>query len=162
MLFRSLYNLVAAAQGFQTSSFQNVGFAADSNLEFNYIFDVIENELLINEYRDNFKTAIKLMIDTIATQHQQTDWMMKTSFVDIYHRIRGLDQIPVYLPQPESTVTEFFGEIKPYHTKLKQYIATYDNSDNIDYAYSQISDFDLQPYKNTAINKYRRDRKSTR
>jgi len=151
----SLYDLVAANQGFQTSSFQNVGFDADSNLEFSYIFGVIKDKMLINEYRPNFKAAIKLMIDTIATQHQQTDWMMKTSFVDIYHRVRGLDQLPVYLPQPESTVTSFFAEVKPYHTKLKQYIAIYDNNNAIDYAYASATDFDLQPYKNSIINKYR-------
>jgi len=151
----NLYNLTAAHQGFQTSSFEDVGFDADSNLEFNYIFNVIQNDLLISDYRSSFKAAIKLMIDTIATQHQQTDWMMKTSFVDIYHRVRGLDQLPVYLPQPESTVTNFFAEVKPYHTKLKQYIATYDNNNAIDYAYASTTDFDLQPYKNSTISKYR-------
>jgi hypothetical protein len=151
----NLYNLAAASQGFQTSSFQSVGFDTDSNLEFNTIFDIIRDYLLINEYRNEYKEAIALLIDIVANQHQQTDWMMKTSLVDLYHRVRGLDQLPVYLPQPENTVTEFFNEVKPFHTKLKQYIARYDNSNDIDKAYASITDFDLQPYKNTIVNSYR-------
>lgn len=151
----NLYSLAAASQGFQTSSFQSVGFDTDSNLEFNVIFAVIRDYLLINEYRSEYKEAIALLIDIVASQHQQTDWMMKTSLVDLYHRVRGLDQLPVYLPQPEDTVTDFFNEVKPFHTKLKQYIARYDNSNDIDMAYASITDFDLQPYKNSLTGKYR-------
>jgi len=151
----NLYSQVAAGQGFQTSSFQAVGFDTDSNLEFNRIFDVVTNYLLTNEYRTEYKQTLTLMIDTIASQHLQTDWMMKTSFVDLYHRVRGLDQLPVYLPQPENTVTDFFSEVKPFHTKLKQYVAKYDNNNALDYAYTNATDFDLQPYYNTVIKKYR-------
>jgi len=150
-----LYSLSDAGQGFEGSSLEATGFATDNNLEFNIIFGIIRDLLLTNEYRTEFKKIIKLMIDTIATQHLQTDWMMKTSLIDIYHRVRGLDILPVYLPQPETIVTDFFNEVKPFHTKLKQYIAKYDNSNNVDYAYSSITDFDLQPYYNTAIAKYR-------
>jgi hypothetical protein len=151
----NLYNLVSASQGFQTSSFQSVGFDTDSNLEFSAIFAVIRDYLLINEYRSEYKESIALLIDIVASQHQQTDWQMKTSLVDLYHRVRGLDQLPVYLPQPENTVTSFFNEVKPYHTKLKQYVAIYDNGNNIDTAYSSITDFDLQPYKNSLTGQYR-------
>jgi len=151
----NLYNLVTAKQGFQTSSFETVGFDNDSNLEFSYIFDIIRDNLLNNEYRPKFKSIVSLMIDTIATQNIATDWLMKTSFVDIYHRVRGLDPLPVYLPQPETIVTEFFAEAKPYHTQLKQYIAKYDNDDNIDIAHANTTDFDLQPYYNKTIRSYR-------
>ena len=151
----TLYDQLLSGQGFQTSSLETVGFANDANLEFSAIFGIVRDLLLTSEYRNSWKNIIRLMIDTIATQHLQTDWMMKTSFVDIYHRVRGLDPLPVYLPQPENIVTDFFNEVKPFHTKLKQYIAKYDNSNNIDYAYASLTDFDLQPYFNTAISKYR-------
>jgi hypothetical protein len=151
----TLYDQISSGQGFQTSSLETVGFASDSNLEFSVIFGIVRDLLLVNEYRVDWKSILRLLIDTIATQHLQTDWLMKTSFVDIYHRVRGLDPLPVYLPQPESIVTDFFNEVKPFHTKLKQYVAKYDNNNNIDYAYSSLTDFDLQPYYNTAISKYR-------
>ena len=150
-----LYDDAQSGFGFQSSSFENVAYSADSALEFSYIFDVIKNNLMINEYRSDFKNLIKLMIDTITTQHLQTDWLMKTSFVDIYHRVRGLDPLPVYLPQPETIVTSFFKEIKPFHTKIKQYVAKYDNTNSIETAYTGTSDFDLPPYYNVIDKKYR-------
>ena len=151
----NLYDLNNSGLGFQTSSFQNVGFDSDNGIEFRKIFDVIKDHILIADFRSNFKDAIKLMINTMATQHQQTDWLMKTSLVDLYHRVRGLDQLPVYLPQPENTVVNFFNEVKPFHTKLKQYIAKYDNSNAVDINYNRITDFDLQPYKNSVTKTYR-------
>jgi hypothetical protein len=150
-----LYDQKSAGLGFQTSSYESVGFSSDNNIEFRKIFFVIQNLLFINEYRPFFKVLIKLMIDTIATQHIQSDWIIKTSFVDIYHRVRGLDALPVYLPQPENIVTDFFNEVKPFHTKLKQYIAKYDNNDSPDIALTGLTDFDLQPYYNQVTKTYR-------
>jgi hypothetical protein len=150
-----LYDINSNGFGWQTSSFENVAYAADSAIEFGYIFDVVKDKLMISEYRPDYKKLVKLMIDTISTQHLQTDWLMKTSFVDIYHRVRGLDPLPVYLPQPETIVTSFFSEVKPFHTKLKQYIARYDNTNAIETAYTNTTDFDLQPYYSTTSSKYR-------
>lgn len=150
-----LYDINVSGFGWQTSSFENIAYAADSAIEFGYIFDIIKDKLMTNEYRSDFKSLIKLMIDTISSQHLQTDWLMKTSFVDIYHRIRGLDPLPVYLPQPETIVTSFFSEIKPFHTKLKKYIAKYDNTNSIEIANTNTTDFDLQPYFNVTNLQYR-------
>jgi hypothetical protein len=150
-----LYDQLSAGLGYQTSSFETVGFSTDNNIEFRKIFSVIQDQLFINDYRSYFKILIKLMIDTIASQHIQSDWLIKTSFVDIYHRVRGLDALPVYLPQPETIVTEFFNEVKPFHTKLKQYIAKYDNNENPDIALTGVTDFDLQPYYNQITKTYR-------
>ena len=156
----NLYDLQSAKQGFQTSSFETVGFDTDSNLEFSKIFDIIRDYLLNNEYRTSFKSIISLMLDTIVQQNISTDWLMKTSFIDIYNRVRGLDQLPVYLPQPENIVTDFFAEVKPYHTKLKQYIAKYDNNNNLDIVQTNTTDFDLQPYFNASIKQYRSPQQS--
>jgi hypothetical protein len=150
-----LFDDAVSGFGYQTSSFENVAFAADSAIEFSHIFNIIKDKLMISEYRKEYKSLIKLMIDTIASQHLQTDWLIKTSLVDIYHRVRGLDPLPVYLPQPETIVTSFFAEVKPFHTKLKQYIAKYDNTNAIETAYTNTTDFDLQPYYSTISSKYR-------
>jgi hypothetical protein len=151
----SLYDQTVAGFGFQTSSLETTGFAGDNNIEFRKIFEVVQNELLIAEYRSKFKNLIKILIDTAANQHLQNDWLFKTSFVDIYHRVRGLDKLPVYLPQPESIVTDFFKEAKPFHTKLKQYVAKYDNQNNPDHANTGVADFDLPSYYNAVTKTYR-------
>jgi hypothetical protein len=150
-----LYQLTASGFGYSNSSYENSGYNTDANLEFRSIFSIVQDHILNNDYRSYFKNIIKIMIDQIANQHLNTDWLMKTSLVDIYHRVRGLSQLPVYLPQPETIVTDFFAEAKPYHAKLKQYVAKYDNTDAPDTAEFNLTDYDLPVYYNNNEQKYR-------
>ena len=151
----NLYDNSQSGFGLDTTSFQTTPYSQDAGVEFSKIFDIVVNELMTNEFRPNLKVIMKLMINTILTQLTDPDWIQKSSLVDIYHRVRGLDQIPVYVPQPETTVTDFFNEVKPFHTVLKQYVAKYDNTDSPEYGGVALTDFDLQPYFNYTINRYR-------
>jgi len=153
--FSNLYDNTVAGFGLDSTSFETTAYGQDANIEFSKIFDIIQDELLTGEFRGNYKAVMKLMINTILVQLDDTDWIMKSSLVEIYHRVRGLTQIPIYVPQPESIVTEFFNEVKPFHTQVKQYVAKYDNTDDPDVATFDLTDFDLQPYFSTISNRYR-------
>jgi hypothetical protein len=148
----SLYNNVNAGIGIDTQSFESNGFAKDSSVEFRKMFEVINQHILNNELRSEFKKVISALIDNIATQFIQTDWLLKTSLINIKHRVRTLDPIPVYVKQPEGIVTEFINEVKPYHTKIKQYLSTYDKTD---LSALDMVDFDLPAYYNNISNSYR-------
>jgi hypothetical protein len=149
-----LYDNTVAGFGIDSTSFETTPFAQDCNIEFAKIFDIIVNDLMTSEFRNNFKSIIKLLINIIVTQVQDPDFLQKTSLVDIYHRVRGLDQIPIFVPQPETTVTDFFNEVKPFHTVLKQYVAKYDNTNSVESASINLTDFDLQPYFSYDDKKY--------
>ena len=151
----NLYNNSSAGFGVDTTSLETTAFSQDANIEMSKIFDIIQNDLLTAEFRDNLKAVMKLMINAILSQLTDPDWIQKSSLVDINHRVRGLTQIPIYVPQPETIVTEFFNEVKPFHTQVKQYVAKYDNVDSPELASFQLTDFDLQPYYNTIVNRYR-------
>ena len=150
-----LYDITGSGFGFSNSSYENAGYNTDANLEFRSIFTIVQDDILFDDYRDYYKNIIKIMIDQVANQHKNTDWLMKTSLVDIYHRVRSLSQLPVYLPQPETIVTDFFTEVKPFHAKLKQYVAKYDNADTPDTAAYNLTDFDLPVYYNEGERRYR-------
>ena len=153
--YSNLYDNPVAGFGLDTTSFETTAYSQDANIEFGKIFDIVQDELLTAEFRGNYKAVMKLMINTILTQLDDPDWIQKSSLVDIYHRVRGLTQIPIYVPQPETIVTDFFNEVKPFHTKVKQYVAKYDNIDAPDLATFDLTDFDLEPYYNTIVNRYR-------
>ena len=153
--YSSLYDNITAGFGVDTTSYETTAYSQDANTEFAKIFDIIQADLLTSEFRDNYKAVMKLMINCILTQLEDPDWIQKSSLVDILHRVRGLSQIPIYVPQPESIVTDFFNEVKPFHTKIKQYVAKYDNIDAPDVATFTLTDFDLQPYYNTINARYR-------
>jgi len=153
--YSNLFDNTAAGFGLDSTSFETTAYGQDANIEFGMIFDIVQNQLLTSEFRGNYKAVMKLMINAILTQLVDTDWIMKSSLVDIYHRVRGLTQIPIYVPQPEGIVTEFLNEVKPFHTQVKQYVAKYDNIDAPEVATFDLTDFDLPPYYNTAANRYR-------
>jgi hypothetical protein len=149
----NLYNNLAAGVGVDTLSFETIyGYSWDSAIEFRKIFDAVTNNILTNELRKDFKKVIKALLDNISTQFVQNDWLLKTSLINIKHHIRSLDEIPVYVKQPEGIVTSFINEVKPYHTQIKQYLSTYDKTD---LAALDAVDFDLPPYYNNNLEIYR-------
>ena len=148
----NLYNNAVNGVGVDTQSFEINGFAKDSSIEFRKLFDIINNQILTNELRTDYKTIIKALIDNISTQFIQNDWLLKTSLINIKHHVRSLDPIPVYVKQPEDIVTEFINEVKPYHTKIKQYLSSYDKTD---LTALDVVDFDLPAYFNSSTDTYR-------
>ena len=147
----NVYDNVAAGFGFDNYSFQTIGFGTDSNIEFSMIFDIVNNDILINDLATYYKTLIGTMIDQIAKQFREADWISKTSFLDINHHIRGLDAIPVYVHQPEQNVQNFLSENKPYHVKIKRYTSSYDNLETGDI---NTTDFDLPSYYDKTHSRY--------
>ena len=148
----NLYDNTGAGFGIDNTSFEITPYAKDCSTEFRKIFDIVNKSILNESLRTDFKKVVKVMIDTIATQFKQSDWLFKTSLINIKNRVRGLDQIPVYVKETDNIVTEFINEIKPYHTKIKGYTSSYDK---IDMTELDVVDFDLPPYYNTEIAKYR-------
>lgn len=148
----SLYSNSDAGFGFETISWEVTSYAKDAAIEFRKIFNTTNNYLLTNELRSEYKALIGTMIDNIATQFKQNDWLFKTSLINIRHNVRSLDQIPVYTKQPENVVSGFISEVKPYHTKIKQYVSIYDKTDT---SLLDVVDFDLPAYYNSQLGKYR-------
>jgi len=148
----NLYEIVTTGFSLDGQSIEIASFAKDCAIEFRKIFNIVNYNLLVKELRTEYKNIINVMIDKIATQFKQNDWILKTSFIDIKHRVRSLDQIPMYVKQPESVLTDFISEIKPYHTKVKTYVSSYDK---VDTTALDLVDFDLPAYYNNQYNTYR-------
>ena len=153
-LSKALYENSLAGFGIDAQSFETMSFSADANIEFRKLFESINADILNVELRNEFKKLLGLVISTIATQFTQTDWLLKTSFINITHNVRSLDEIPVYInvQNLENIVTDFINEVKPYHTKIKQYLSTYDK---LDISAMDTTDFDLPGYFNQTVQKYR-------
>jgi hypothetical protein len=155
---QSLYDYVDAGFGIETQSFESISFSQDNAIEIRNIVDAVFSILnqsagaFVNEFRAYYKELLSLYIRLINTQFIEADWLLKTSFISINHNIRRLDQIPYYVKQPEKVVEDYINEVKPYHTKIREYRSTYPGKDNADL---NVSDFDLPPYLSGATNKFK-------
>ena len=153
----TIYDPVTAGQGLDGLSLENIGFARDNNIEMRKLFDAIVKMLnnstgvFVDEFRKLGRNLFDQGLTLIANQFKHTDWLMKTSFISINHKIRELSQIPFYVKQPETIVEDYIKEVKPYHAKIRKYTSIYPGSDN---ANMFSTDFDLPPYL-TIDNKYR-------
>ena len=150
----ALHDIDQLGFGYSTRGLDTVTYSQDANIEFGLLFDVVVDKLLTDEYRSKLRGLIKTLIRYCMEQPIDADWIMKTSLVDIDHRVRGLDQIPVYLPDISQSVSDFFLEAKPFHTVLKEYKARYDNGNAPEPATFAVTDFDLQPYYNLVNKQY--------
>jgi hypothetical protein len=70
------------------------------------------------------------------------DWAFKTSFVRATHNVGNLDQPVNYPVDNIADFENYVNEVKPYRTKLREYISNYKN---LDTGPTAVSDFDLQP-----------------
>ena len=147
-----LYDIITTGFSLDSQSIEIASYAKDCAIEFRKIFDIVNYQFLTKEFRSQYKDIIRVLIDKIATQFKQNDWLLKTSFIDVKHNVRSLDQIPVYVKEPESIINDFISEVKPYHTKIKQYVSSYDKTD---LTALDLVDFDLPSYYSRYYETYR-------
>ena len=154
----ALYDTRIGGFGIDDRSFESTGFGKDSAIELRNIFKAVTNILtqnagvFVDEFRNFYKALFVQYIDLIATQFIEADWLFKTSFISINHQIRSLDQIPVYVKQPEQIIENYINEVKPYHAKIREYLSSYPGKDNADIS---LTDFDLPPYFDQITGKFK-------
>ena len=92
------------------------------------------------------------MIKYAMTENQYNDWAFKTSLIKVNQTQRALQQIPVYQQDNQDSIRQYINEVKPYHTKISEFVLSYNGTDT---ASTKTTDFDLPAYYNFATNQYR-------
>lgn len=85
------------------------------------------------------------------TQTNYGQWLMKTSFIDVEHKIRNLEQYRNYQRDNTEFLTGFINEVKPYHVVIKDFIYKYEGSDVVA---TNVTDFDLPAKYNSKTGKF--------
>lgn len=146
----TVYDLSLGA-GFDSTLFETTSFDPQIGREFVAIFESIDKEILINDLRLQFNNLFFAMINYVFSEQKLPDWIFKTSFIDVYHNLRKLEQIPNYVKDDQTFYEDYINEIKPYRTKLREYLPIYDN---IDTATGNWTDFDLPSVYNSATGTF--------
>lgn len=111
-------------------------------LELRVILNALKDKILIDDlksiYLRLFFAALKYVL------HEQTfvDWAFKTSFVKATHNVGDLEQKVTYNNDNLIDYENYISEVKPYRTKVREYLSSYSSLDN---SQSMITDFDLPP-----------------
>lgn len=138
-LNQSIYDTTAGS-GFDTTLFEAVDFDPQVGKEFVSIFESLYKEIFVKDLSIRFNQLFFAVINYLFSEQKSPDWIFKTSFIDVYHNLRKLEQIPNYVKDDQTFYENYINEIKPYRTKLREYLPIYDT---VDIATGNWTDFDL-------------------
>ena len=143
MIFRS---------SFDNDNFDTVRFDQNPNQEVRYIFDAIYKDIFTKDIKVEFNKLFFSLVNYIFSEQKSTDWIFKTSFISVLHKIRNLSQYPSYVKDNQTFYEDYINEVKPYRTQIREYTPLYNG---IDYLHSGVSDFDLPSYYDTVSSTFR-------
>jgi hypothetical protein len=142
----SLYQFTGTNVGYDSNIYDGDSFDVVASVELKTILNVIKNKIFINELKQNYLDLFFESVRYVFSEQLYVDWIFKTSFVKAQHNIGMLDQPVNYPVDNLSNFEDYVNEVKPYKTKIREYVSNYDG---LDTAQLPITDFDLQPIYNS-------------
>ena len=140
---QELWDYSIGRYGFDVEVFDAQYFDAEPVIETRKIIQAINEELFIDDLAIYRNRGLILMFNYILSEFQSPDWLMKTSLIDVNHKIRELLPFQVFRQDNQDFVLDYIQEVKPYHVQIREFNLTY-NGQN-DYL-GQLTDFDNPSY----------------
>jgi len=131
---------VTIGAGYDSAVFDSVGFDPQAVEELKNIYNSVYQEILIGNLSPEFNRLFLTLINFIFAEQKNPDWIFKTSFIDVAHNLRTLEQFPNYVRDNQSFYNEYINEVKPYRTQIREYVPSYYKQDLAD---GDWTDFDL-------------------
>ena len=135
--------------GFDVEVFDAQYFDQEPVIETRKIIQAINEELFVGELLIERNRALMLMFNFVLSEFSAPEWLVKTSLIDVNHKIRNLEPYQNYRRDNQEFVIDYIKEVKPYHVSIREFNLTYNGSDT--YA-GGLTDFDLPAYYNTTLN----------
>jgi hypothetical protein len=148
----NLHDIDRAGYSFDSSVFDSNVYDKNPSVEIRKIMETIKNNILSGALDDKFVKLFFVFIHYILNEQKNVDWLFKTSFINVLHKIAQLEQLPLYRRNNQDNYRQYIEEVKPYHTTIREYIFNYEKRD--EYRVN-FSDFDVVPYYDAELNTYR-------
>jgi len=152
-LSTKLYDYSQEATGFAgEDTFDDNFFDQEPSIETRKVLTALRDELFINDLAGEYNTLFFTGLRKVLSEQTYVDWMFKTSFINAKNSVRQLDQRKTYTTGTDSWIESYINEVKPFHTKLREYRLGYDKTETQD---GIFSDFDNPTFYDTATGKIR-------
>ena len=155
----TLYDFANAASGsyigFDSGVYDFEKFDRVPHQEVRNIATAIFNDIFKDELA-NKRNELFFRMTEFAMQELHasgTDWVLKTSFLKVLHKVRNLNQYPTYQLDNSTFIEEYINEVKPYHTNIREYTAKYDGDDKFQ---GDVTDFDLHAFYDSTNGHFRK------
>ena len=145
---QELWNYALGNFGFDVEVFDAQYFDQEPVIETRRIIQAINEQLFIDDLLIERNRALMLMFNFIYSEFGAPEWLIKTSLIDVDHKIRGLLPFQNYLQDNQTFVLDYIQEVKPYHVQIREFNLTYNGNDVYR---GMLTDFDLPAYWNTQL-----------
>ena len=145
---QELWDYSAGRFGFDVEVFDAQYFDQEPVIETRKIIQAINEELFVGDLLIERNRALMLMFNFVLSEFSAPEWLVKTSLIDVNHRIRNLEPYQNYRRDNQEFVLDYIKEVKPYHVQIREFNLTYNGNDVF---LGDLTDFDLPAYYNTSL-----------
>jgi hypothetical protein len=141
----NIYTFVNSSVGFDNQLFDAALYDNFAAAELRIIISTVKNKILVDNLRVEYLRLFFASLRYVLHEQIFIDWAFKTSFVKATHNVGELKEKVTYNNDNLSNFEDYINEVKPYRTKIREYVSSYNK---IDYARQSTTDFDLIPVVN--------------
>ena len=146
-LSTSLGDFAGNGLGFGNQDFDSNRFDQNPNDEIRAIVSALNDTIFTNTLEGEFNNMFFILVNYLLTEQKYVDWLFKSSFISVVHKLRSLEQFPSYVVDNQTYYQDYIEEVKPYRTKIREYLIDYTGDDTFE---GSITDFDLPAYYDTS------------
>ena len=143
-----LWDYALGRFGFDVEVFDAQYFDQEPVIETRKIIQAINEELFVDNLLIERNRALTLMFNYVLSEFAAPEWLVKTSLVDVDHRIRNLEPFQNYRQDNQEFVLDYIQEVKPYHVQIREFNLLYNGQDQY---FGDVADFDVPAYYNTSL-----------
>ena len=152
-LSTKLYDYTQDATGFGAGdNFDDNTFDQEPVEETRKILTALRDDLFINNLAVEYNNLFFIGLRKVLEEQTYVDWMFKTSFINAVNRVRAFDQRKTYTIGTDSWIESYINEVKPFHSKLREYKIGYTSPEQHD---GVVTDFDNPPFYDETVSKIR-------
>jgi hypothetical protein len=146
----ALYNFAQSTVGFNSTSYDVSIYDNQPITETRIILETIRDYIFVDELETEYNQLFFASLRYVFSEQSSVDWAFKTSFVKGKHNVGELLQKTLYRNDNLENYQDYIDEVKPYKTKVREYISAYESIDN---SSTSVTDFDLPATYNPVTKK---------
>jgi hypothetical protein len=143
----ALWNYTDSQLGFdQDATFDQTLYGETEDIELLNILTAVKEDIFSGPLRLYWNKFFFKCVKYAITEQRFVDWAFKTSFINVKNIAGVLDQRTTYRFQDSQWYEDYLKEVKPYHTKIRNYQINYqigNSSNTYEPSNTFSTDFDL-------------------
>ena len=152
-LKKSLYDYTIDNTGYAgNDTFDDNFFDQEPTIETRNVLTALRDDIFIGDLKVEYNNIFFIGLRKVLEEQTYVDWLFKTSFLNIKNNFRELTQRKTYTVGADSYVEEYIKEVKPFHTKLREYKVGYNKTETQD---GLFTDFDNPAFYDSSISAIR-------